>query len=72
MWSTWEALTRIKRGPVAPAVERPNYRMLAAIIETGGAGNYFLKFYGPEKTVAANEKSICRDGRGTSKSNRPT
>ena len=25
--------------------------MLAAIIETGTAGNYFLKLYGPGKTV---------------------
>ena len=41
-------------GPFAggPAVERPNYRMLAAVIETPDAGNYFLKFYGPAATVA--------------------
>ncbi len=40
-------------GPFAGgrAIERPDYRMLAAIIETGGAGNYFLKLYGPAKTV---------------------
>jgi hypothetical protein len=25
--------------------------MLAAIVETSGAGNYFLKFYGPAATV---------------------
>ncbi len=41
-------------GPFAggQAIERPNYRMLAAIIETPEAGNYFLKFYGPSATVA--------------------
>lgn len=38
------------RGMFAPAVERPDYRMLAAIIVTP-EGNYFIKFYGPEKTV---------------------
>jgi hypothetical protein len=41
-------------GPFAggQAVERPDYRMLAAIIETPESGNYFLKFYGPAATVA--------------------
>jgi hypothetical protein len=41
-------------GPMAPGVERPNYRMLGAIIETKQNGNHFIKFYGPEKTVTAN------------------
>ena len=42
-------------GPFAggKAVDRPDYRMLAAIVETPETGNYFLKFYGPGKTVAA-------------------
>jgi hypothetical protein len=42
-------------GPAAGggAVERPGYRMLAAIVETPDRGNYFLKFYGPAQTVAA-------------------
>jgi hypothetical protein len=41
-------------GPFAggKAVDRPDYRMLAAIVETTDRGNYFLKFYGPGKTVA--------------------
>ena len=41
-------------GPFAggKAVERPGYRMLAAIVVTPGRGNYFLKFYGPADTVA--------------------
>ena len=48
---------RDQRGPAAPAVERPKYRMLAAIIATK-SGNYFIKFYGPERTVADNEKAF--------------
>ena len=32
-----------------PKVERKNYRMLAAIIETASNGNYFVKFYGPKE-----------------------
>lgn len=40
-------------GPFAggAAIDRPNYRMLAAIVETTSAGKYFLKFYGPAATV---------------------
>jgi hypothetical protein len=37
-----------------PKVERENYRMLAAIIETADTGNYFVKFYGPKATVDKN------------------
>lgn len=41
-------------GPFAggQAVERPDYRMLAAIVEAPGGGSHFLKFYGPGATVA--------------------
>ena len=41
-------------GPFAggQAVDRPDYRMLAAIVETPDKGSYFLKFYGPAATVA--------------------
>ena len=49
-----------RRGPFAPAVERPDYRMLAAIVETGKFGNYFVKFYGPRKTVAENEEAFSK------------
>ncbi len=49
---------RDQRGPAAPAVEQPKYRMLAAIIATKGSGNYFIKFYGPERTVAGQEKAF--------------
>lgn len=39
-------------------VQRPNYRMLGAIIQTKKAGNYFIKFYGPAKTITANEAAF--------------
>lgn len=39
-----------------PKVERKNYRMLAAIIETKKDGNYFVKFYGPKATIDKNAK----------------
>ncbi len=42
-------------GPFAPPIERPGYRMLGAVIETG-EGNYFIKFYGPDRTVAEHAK----------------
>jgi len=47
------------RGPFSgiPAVERPKYRMLAAII-SGKKGNYFVKFYGGQQTVSDNEKAF--------------
>ncbi len=43
-------------GPFAggQAIDRPNYRMLAAIVEVPDRGSYFLKFYGPSATVSAN------------------
>ena len=47
-----------QRGPMAPVVERPKYRMLGAIIETKSLGDYFIKFYGPERTVTENEKAF--------------
>jgi len=41
-------------GPVAggKTIDRPDYRMLAAIVETPKSGSQFLKFYGPAATVA--------------------
>lgn len=49
-------------GPFAggKTVERPDYRMLAAIVETPDAGNYFLKFYGPAATVAQHADGFRR------------
>ena len=37
---------------------RDNYRMLAAIVVTKDAGNYFLKLYGPKATITENEKAF--------------
>lgn len=48
-----------QRGPFAPAETHEGYRMLGAIIVGGELGSYFVKFYGPEKTVAANEKAFA-------------
>lgn len=42
-----------KPAPVAPGVDREGYRMLGAIIEMDDGKNYFVKFYGPKKTVGA-------------------
>ena len=48
------------RGPFSgtPAVERKKYRMLSAIVTTKKFGNYFVKFAGPQRTVAENEKAF--------------
>lgn len=44
-------------GPFAPnGVQRKDYRMLSAIVETKIAGNYFFKMYGPKKIVDDNEE----------------
>lgn len=37
---------------------RDNYRMLGVIIVGGEQGNYFVKAYGPKKTMDANEKAF--------------
>ena len=49
-----------QRGPFNPAaaVEREKYRMLAAVVTSPKLGNYFIKFYGPERTVEANAKAF--------------
>jgi hypothetical protein len=49
-------------GPFTPGapVERKNYRMLAGVLVTNNLGNYFFKFYGPEKTVEANEDAFVK------------
>ena len=38
-------------GPFAPKTPREDYRMLGAIVETGGLGNYFFKLVGPAESV---------------------
>jgi hypothetical protein len=47
-------------GPFAggKTINRENYRMLGAIIQTKDAGNYFLKLYGPKATIDENEKGF--------------
>jgi hypothetical protein len=46
-----------QRGPLAPAEQKEKFRMLAAIV-VSKEGNYFIKFYGPEKTIADHEKEF--------------
>lgn len=44
---------------MAPAVTRPDYRMIAAVLEVPGQkGLTFIKFYGPKKTVAAHADEV--------------
>ena len=47
-------------GPFAGGakIERPDYRMLSAIVQTKTRGNYFVKFYGPKNTVEKNVESF--------------
>jgi hypothetical protein len=45
-------------GPLGTRVERPDYRMLGAIIEVEGAGKYFVKFYGPADIVEENREAF--------------
>jgi hypothetical protein len=44
-----------KPAPFAPGVEREDYRMMGAIIVMK-EGTYFVKFYGPQRTVTENEE----------------
>jgi hypothetical protein len=47
------------RGMMGPSVTRPDYRMLAAIVEMPNPSNpYFIKCYGPQKTMAAHADEI--------------
>lgn len=57
------------QGPFNPAaaVEREKYRMLAAVITSPKLGNYFVKFYGPERTVSENAKAFDAMIRGLQK-----
>ena len=41
-----------------PGVQREGYRMLAAVVATKKAGNYYIKFYGPKKTIGDQEESF--------------
>lgn len=58
--------TYLDGSPFGAKTERADYRMLAAIFETKDSGNYFLKFYGPKATVAANVdrfKAMMKSGK---------
>ncbi len=44
--------------PMAAGVERENYRMLAAILVGDKIGQYFVKFYGPAKTIEEQQKAF--------------
>lgn len=44
-------------GMMGPTEDRPNYRMIGAIIELEEK-LYFIKAYGPDKTMAGNEKKF--------------
>jgi hypothetical protein len=52
---------------MAPAVERPDYRMLAAILATKNAGTFYIKLYGPKKTIADNEAAFVKMIEGLAK-----
>ena len=39
-------------------VENPDFRVLAAIVQTPESGNYFVKLIGPKTTITANEKAF--------------
>lgn len=46
------------RGPFGPKVEKPDYRMLAGILETKNQGRYFFKLVGPQTLVEKNAKGF--------------
>ncbi len=47
------------RGMMGPSVTRPDYRMLGAIVEVPNQSMlYFIKCYGPAKTIAAQADEI--------------
>ena len=48
------------RGPFGPKTDRPNYRMLAAIVPVDGNGTWFIKAYGPQETMKAAEAGFAK------------
>ena len=46
-----------QRGPFAPAVKRPDYRMIAAIVPVEGR-LFFIKATGPQNTIASHADKI--------------
>jgi hypothetical protein len=55
-----------KVGPFVPGpgVQRPDYRLLGAIIQTKRdgkpTGNYYIKFYGPKNTIGGQEAAFTK------------
>lgn len=50
-----------QRGPMSPTVNRPDYRMLAAVVvfkKGDRSVESFAKLYGPKKTIATQEKAF--------------
>lgn len=45
-------------GPFAPATQRENYRMIAGIVSVKEGGDYFIKMYGPRKTIEAQAEAF--------------
>ena len=52
------------KGPIGPSIERPNYRMLGAIIEREDAGKFFVKFYGPDSLVTGHREAFLEMVKG--------
>ena len=44
---------------IGGAAKLPDYRLLAAVIETKDA-NFYVKLYGPKRTMAAQEKKFLK------------
>ncbi|TWT88760.1 hypothetical protein Mal64_22480 [Pseudobythopirellula maris] len=44
--------------PFGPKTPRPEYRMLAAVVETGAKGDYFFKLVGPAAVVAQHAEAF--------------
>lgn len=45
-------------------VENPDFRVLAAIVQTPESGNYFVKLIGPKATIGENEKAFAEAIKG--------
>jgi hypothetical protein len=46
-----------QRGPFSPALKRPGYRMIAAVVPVDGQ-LHFIKATGPQKTIAQHAEAI--------------
>ena len=51
-----EGTYKDQAGPFAPAVQKENYKMMAAILETKQYGLIFLKAYGPRETLSKSDE----------------